>query len=103
MAEPTEESLAASRKQIAERLRQEERQAKDREERNLRERQEELSAALKLLESIEKRQLIPEDQYRSLEKLLDLVLHLARHSGVAGNHLIHERNRTGVARSIHNF
>ena len=31
------------------------------------------SAALKLLESVEKRQLIPEDQYRSLEKLLEVL------------------------------
>src|SRR5438270_438447 len=62
----TGEALDAARKQLADRLRQEERQAKDREERNLRERQEELTASQKLLESIEKRQLIPEDQYRSL-------------------------------------
>src|SRR5262249_2494640 len=61
------------KRQIADRLRTEEKQSRDREERSARERAEELTQAMKLLESVEKRQLIPEDQFRSLEKLLSML------------------------------
>jgi DNA-directed RNA polymerase subunit beta' len=69
----TPEEKEAAKKQLAERLRAEEKQSRDREERSARERGEELSAAMKLLEGIEKRQLIPEDQFRSLEKLVEML------------------------------
>jgi DNA-directed RNA polymerase subunit beta' len=69
----TPEEIEAARAQIETKVRNEERQAKEREERGHRERAEELRNAVKLLESIEKRQLIPEDQFRSLEKLLEII------------------------------
>jgi DNA-directed RNA polymerase subunit beta' len=69
----SEEEREAAKRQIADRLRIEEKQTRDREERSARERGEELSQSQKLLESIEKRQLIPEDQFRSLEKLLGML------------------------------
>jgi DNA-directed RNA polymerase subunit beta' len=52
-------------KQLADRIRLEERDAADRIE--------EITEALKLLETVEKKQLITEDQYRSLQRLLQMV------------------------------
>ncbi|MHB0913921.1 MAG: DNA-directed RNA polymerase subunit beta' [Armatimonadota bacterium] len=53
------------KKQLADRIKIEERDATDRAE--------ELSQALKLLETVEKKQLITEDQYRGLERLLNML------------------------------
>ena len=53
------------KKQVADRIKLEERDAADRIE--------ELTQALKLIETIEKKQLITEDQYRSLERMIDMV------------------------------
>lgn len=58
-------SEADIKKHLSDRIKIEERDATDRTE--------ELSLALKLLETIEKRQLITEDQYRGLERLLDML------------------------------
>lgn len=67
------EEIEAHKAQLAERFKTEEKQARDREERHAKERLEEIAEAMELLKSIEKRQLIPEEQYRSLEKLLDVL------------------------------
>jgi DNA-directed RNA polymerase subunit beta' len=69
----TPEEREAAKRQLADRLRAEEKQSREREERGARERTEEIEAAMKLLEAVEKRQLIPEDQFRSLEKLLSVL------------------------------
>ncbi|MHB0999772.1 MAG: DNA-directed RNA polymerase subunit beta' [Armatimonadota bacterium] len=53
------------KKQLADRLRIEERDAT--------ERAEEISASLRLIETIEKRQLITEDQYRALDRFMDMI------------------------------
>lgn len=65
--EPPEEvfSEEEARKQLDDRIKFEERDAADRIE--------ELSQALKLLETVEKKQLITEDQYRSLERLMEML------------------------------
>jgi len=57
------DEAADLKKQLADRTKMMERDAADRTE--------EISQALKLLETVEKRQLITEDQYRSLERLMD--------------------------------
>lgn len=64
-AEWTETEIEASKKLLADRIKQEEKDAVDRAE--------ELQTTLKLLESIQKRELINEDQYRALERLLDVL------------------------------
>ncbi len=58
-------SAAEKQKEIADLIRIEERDAIDRTE--------ELMQALKLLETAEKRQLVTEDQYRGLERLMDML------------------------------
>lgn len=60
--ELTEEQI---KKQLADKLRMEERDAVDRTE--------EITSSLRLLETIEKRQLITEDQYRAMERFLAIV------------------------------
>ena len=71
---PNEEEVAAERQRLTTRFENEKKQVREREERNLRERIQELRDAVKLLEAAEKKALIPEEHFRSLEKLLD-VLH----------------------------
>ena len=63
--EVEEEAPDELKKQVADRVKVEERDAADRIE--------ELTEALKLLETVEKKQLVTEDQYRSLEHMLDMV------------------------------
>ncbi|MCL6628351.1 MAG: DNA-directed RNA polymerase subunit beta' [Armatimonadetes bacterium] len=68
LAEPDiEPTLTADdvEKQLADRIKFEERDAADRIE--------EITEALKLLETVEKKQLITEDEYRGLERLLEMV------------------------------
>jgi len=60
-----DEASADVKKQLADRIKVEERAAADRIE--------EIAQALKLLETIEKRQLITEDQFRSLERLMEML------------------------------
>jgi DNA-directed RNA polymerase subunit beta' len=60
-----EETLAQKQLYLVERIKQEEKDAQ--------ERMDELAASLTLLEKIEKRQLITEDQFRALERLLDVL------------------------------
>jgi DNA-directed RNA polymerase subunit beta' len=67
------QELEDHKKQLGEKLRNEEKLARDREERHAKERLEEITEALELLKTVEKRQLIPEEQFRSLEKLLDVM------------------------------
>jgi len=63
---PTEApEIEASKKQLADRTKQEEKDAA--------ERIEELHTTAKLLETLQRRELINEDQYRSLERLLDML------------------------------
>jgi DNA-directed RNA polymerase subunit beta' len=67
-AEESEEERDSSgdiKKDLADRVKYEERDATDRTE--------ELTQAVRLLETIEKRQLVTEDQYRGLEHLLDVL------------------------------
>jgi len=71
---PTPEEVEVERKRLAARFEVEKKQVREREERNCRERIQELQDAVKLLETVEKRQLIPEEQFRSLERVLE-VLH----------------------------
>jgi DNA-directed RNA polymerase subunit beta' len=61
----TEETIVEKQKILAERIKQEQKDCV--------ERIEELQAALLLLEKIEKRQLISEDHYRALERLLEVL------------------------------
>jgi DNA-directed RNA polymerase subunit beta' len=61
----TEETIANRQLALVERIKQEERDAD--------ERIEELDASLELLAKIEKRQLITEDQYRAIERLLEVL------------------------------
>src|SRR3569833_2037580 len=68
-APPTAEEVEAERKRRAAKFETEKKQVREREERNMRDRIQEIHDAIKMLESVEKRQLIPEEQYRSLEKL----------------------------------
>ncbi|MCC2667684.1 MAG: DNA-directed polymerase subunit beta [Armatimonadetes bacterium] len=70
---PTPEEVEAERKRLAAKFETEKKQVREREERNLRDRVQEVHDAVKLLESVEKRQLIPEEQYRSLEKLIEIL------------------------------
>src|SRR5688572_29082955 len=70
---PTPEQVEAERERLAAKFEVEKRQVREREERNLRDRIQEIHDAVKLLETVEKRQLIPEEQYRSLEKLLEVL------------------------------
>jgi len=60
-----DEAASEVKKQLADSMKVEEREAADRVE--------EISQALKLLETIEKRQLITEDQFRSLERLMEML------------------------------
>jgi DNA-directed RNA polymerase subunit beta' len=60
-----EETVAQKQGYLIERIKQEEKDAQ--------ERMEELAASLTLLEKIEKRQLITEDQYRAIERLLEVL------------------------------
>ncbi|HLK60886.1 MAG TPA: DNA-directed RNA polymerase subunit beta' [Chthonomonadaceae bacterium] len=60
-----EETLAQKQVYLIERIRQE--------EKDYQERIDELAASLTLLEKVEKRQLITEDQYRALERLVDVM------------------------------
>ncbi len=69
----TAEEKEAAIQALGDRFRTEEKQARDREERHAKERLQELDEAVELLKSVEKRQLIPEEQFRSLEKLLDVL------------------------------
>jgi DNA-directed RNA polymerase subunit beta' len=61
----TEEDIAAKQKQLLERIKQEEKEAA--------ERIDEIQASQLLLEKIEKRQLITEDQWRALERLMEVL------------------------------
>ncbi len=61
----TEEDIEKKRGNLAERIKQEEKDAV--------ERVEELAASLLLMEKIEKRQLISEDQYRAIERLIEVL------------------------------
>lgn len=61
----SEEIIAQKQSYLIERIRQEEKDAQ--------ERMEELEASLSLLEKIEKRQLITEDQFRAIERLMDVL------------------------------
>jgi DNA-directed RNA polymerase subunit beta' len=70
---PTPEEVEAERVRLAERFEKEKVQVREREDRNSKERIQEIHDAVKLLETVEKRQLIPEEQYRSLEKLLEVL------------------------------
>jgi DNA-directed RNA polymerase subunit beta' len=70
---PTPEEVEAERQRLFARFETEKKQAREREDRNCKERIQELHDALKMLEGVEKRQLIPEEQFRSLEKLLDVL------------------------------
>ena len=63
--EQTEEDIELSKKQLADRIKQEEKDAADRIE--------EIQNTLKLLESLQRRELINEDQYRALERFLDMI------------------------------
>jgi DNA-directed RNA polymerase subunit beta' len=60
-----DETVAQKQAYLIERIKQEEKDAQ--------ERMDELAASLTLLEKIEKRQLISEDQYRAIERLLDVL------------------------------
>ena len=60
-----DETIAEKQKSLVERIKQEEKDAD--------ERVEELQESLLLLEKIERRQLINEDQYRSIERLIDVL------------------------------
>jgi DNA-directed RNA polymerase subunit beta' len=60
-----DETVAQKQNYLIERIKQEEKDAQ--------ERMDELAASLTLLEKIEKRQLISEDQYRAIERLLDVL------------------------------
>jgi len=60
-----EKKLAEHQKKLSERIKQEERDAA--------EHIDELNSTLKLLETVQKKELITEDQYRALERLLDIV------------------------------
>jgi len=57
--------VEASKKQLADRIKQEEKDAVDRVE--------ELQTTLKLLETVQRRELINEDQYRALERMLSML------------------------------
>jgi len=70
---PTPEEVEAERVRLAARFETEKKQVREREKRNSEERMTEVRDAVKLLETVEKRQLIPEEQYRSLEKLLEIL------------------------------
>ena len=70
---PTPDEVVAERVRLTARFEVEKKQTREREERGLRERIQEIHDAMKLLETVEKRQLIPEEQFRSLEKLLDIM------------------------------
>jgi len=67
------EELEAEQERIRARYERDLEAAREREKRNAEERQQEIRDGLKLLETVEKRQLIPEEQYRTLEKLLDVL------------------------------
>src|SRR5437868_98114 len=67
------EELEAAKQQIRDKARNDEKLARDREEKHAKERLEEITEAMELLKTVEKRQLIPEEQFRSLEKLLDVL------------------------------
>ncbi len=60
-----EETIAQKQAYLIERIKQEEKDAQ--------ERMDELAASLTLLEKIEKRQLISEDQFRAIERLMDVL------------------------------
>jgi DNA-directed RNA polymerase subunit beta' len=60
-----EEDIELSQKHLADRIKQEEKEAP--------ERVEDLQNTLKLLETVQRRELINEDQYRSLERMLDML------------------------------
>jgi DNA-directed RNA polymerase subunit beta' len=70
---PTPEEVEVERKRLFARFEVEKKQVREREERNCRERIQELQDAVKLLETVEKRQLIPEEQFRSLERVLEVL------------------------------
>jgi DNA-directed RNA polymerase subunit beta' len=70
---PTPAEVEAERARLTAKYEVEKKQVREREERNCRERIQEVNDAIKLLETVEKRQLIPEEQYRSLEKLLEIL------------------------------
>ncbi|MFN3649643.1 MAG: DNA-directed RNA polymerase subunit beta' [Armatimonadota bacterium] len=70
---PTPEEVAAERQRLATKFETEKRQVREREDRNLKERIQEINDAVKMLESVERQQLIPEEQFRSLEKLLEIL------------------------------
>ncbi|MEN6371862.1 MAG: DNA-directed RNA polymerase subunit beta' [Armatimonadota bacterium] len=61
----SEDDVEASKKQLADRIKQEEKDAV--------ERTEETQNTLKLIESLQRRELINEDQYRALERFLDVI------------------------------
>jgi DNA-directed RNA polymerase subunit beta' len=65
-----EETIARKQEYLIERIKQEEKDIQDRID--------ELAASLTLLQSVEKRQLITEDQYRAIERLLDV---MSKHTG----------------------
>src|SRR5690606_37501232 len=70
---PTPEEIEAERTRLIAKFENEKRQVREREERNCRERIQEIQDAVKMLEAAEKRQLIPEEQYRGLEKVLEVL------------------------------
>ncbi len=70
---PTPEEVEAERIRLAAKFETEKKQVREREKRNAEERAQEVREAVKLLETVEKRQLIPEEQYRSLEKLIEIL------------------------------
>jgi len=72
-----EETIAQKQAYLIERIKQEEKDAQ--------ERIDELAASLTLLEKIEKRQLITEDQFRAIERLMDVI---SRRLGVDYNEAV---------------
>ncbi len=70
---PTPEEVEVERTRLAARFELDKKATREREERSLRERILELQDAVKLLETVEKRSLITEEQFRSLEKLVEVL------------------------------
>jgi len=73
VAPPTPEEVEIERQRLTAKYEVEKKQVREREDRNAKERIQEIHDAVKMLEIVEKRQLIPEEQFRSLEKLMDVL------------------------------
>ena len=70
---PTPEEVEVERQRLFNRFEVEKRQIREREKRNCEERIVELREAVKLLETVDKKALLPEEHFRAIEKLLEIV------------------------------